>query len=81
MPNCADKASRVKTFSTATLAVLEGHVESRYNGWEQSFGSDILGGKLGLADLDDYIRTRNPELEPTSGRQEFLENTVARIVT
>lgn len=61
--------------------VLEGHVESRYNGWNQSFGSAILDGKLGLADLDDRIRTRNPELEPTSGRQEFLENTVARIVT
>lgn len=61
--------------------VLEGHVESRYNGWKQSFGSEILDGTLGLADLDDYIRTRNPELEPTSGRQEYLENTVARIVT
>ena len=61
--------------------VLDSHVKDRYAGWDKSFGTDILGDKLGLSDLDSYIQTNNPTLSPTSGRQEYLENSVSRIVT
>ena len=60
--------------------VLEDNMDSRYLGWDQTFGNDILQGNLGLADLDEYIQHKNPPLPPVSGRQEFLENTVSRLL-
>ena len=57
------------------------NVDNRYSGWQQTLGSNILDGKLNLAELDDYVQTQNPDLQPVSGRQEYLENTVARITT
>ena len=57
---------------------LQEVVESRYRGWEEELGQGILSGALSMEDLAGYIHTRNVEPEPSSGRQEMLENLVNR---
>ena len=61
--------------------VLESHVNDRYVGWREPFGREILDGARGLDDLNDYVIDNNPDLHPSSGRQEYLENAVSRIVS
>ena len=60
--------------------VLSGVVEERYSGWANSeIGRSIMGGSLTLRDLHTRAFTAG-EPDRHSGRQEFLENTVARFV-
>ncbi|MEM8922073.1 MAG: xylose isomerase [Actinomycetota bacterium] len=58
---------------------IEGPREDRYRGWSEGLGARILGGDETLPSLRD--RTLGAA-EPTraSGRQEMLENVVARYV-
>jgi xylose isomerase len=49
----------------------------RYAGWTTPFGQDLLAGKFSLVDLHERAATTG-EPVPTSGRQEHLENLVAR---
>ncbi|MEN8040252.1 MAG: xylose isomerase [Actinomycetota bacterium] len=55
-------------------------IEERYRGWESRAGKAILEGGRSLSQVaDDYVAT-GVEPQPRSGRQEELENVVARYV-
>jgi len=58
---------------------LEAARRTRYAGWDGELGTEIMGGAVGLAALRDRALGR-PEPETVSGRQEALENLVARYV-
>jgi len=51
----------------------------RYAGWTEPFGQEILAGKHTLADLRQRT-IEGPEPTRSSGRQEALENLVARYI-
>jgi xylose isomerase len=57
---------------------LQAFLDERYAGWDTPFGSDILNGRLSLAQLSDRVLTQRVEPARRSGRQEMLENLVAR---
>jgi xylose isomerase len=57
---------------------LNRFVEDRYAGWSGSFGADVLGGKLSLAEAAEHALGSNTDPKPRSGRQEYLENLVNR---
>ena len=54
-------------------------VAERYAGWRTKFGRSILKGDESLESLRDHVKL-NFEPERVSGRQEMLENIVARYV-
>ncbi len=56
---------------------LDGFVAERYAGWRGELGTSIMKGSTSLADLHKRAGS-TPEPQPTSGRQEMLENLVAR---
>jgi xylose isomerase len=55
-------------------------VEQRYSGWQAPFGQDILNKRIDLDGLADHVLQRNQDVEPVSGRQEYLENLVNAIL-
>jgi xylose isomerase len=59
---------------------LQAFLNERYAGWDTPFGSDILNGRLSLAQLSDRVLTQRVEPARRSGRQEMLENLVLRYV-
>ena len=59
---------------------LSGHVAQRYAGWDGGLGERILAGDESFDSLASRVRASNPDLAPVSGRQELLENVVARFV-
>ncbi|MBT0569486.1 xylose isomerase [Curvibacter sp. CHRR-16] len=48
--------------------------EDRYAGWKGHFGQDVLTGKLGLDAVAQRVLDRNVDVQPVSGRQEWVEN-------
>jgi xylose isomerase len=56
---------------------LDRFVADRYAGWGETFGADILAGKLTLARIAEVARDAPPP-RPVSGRQEYLENLINR---
>jgi xylose isomerase len=58
---------------------LEARRASRYSGWNGELGRQINDGKLDLVALRDRAVVE-PDPQPVSGRQELLENLVARHV-
>lgn len=56
---------------------LDGFVAERYAGWNGELGTSIMKGSTSLADLHKRAGSTS-EPKPTSGRQEMLENLVAR---
>jgi xylose isomerase len=59
---------------------LAQELERRYSGWNTPFGQDITGGRIDLDGLADRVLAQNRDIEPVSGRQEYLENLVNRII-
>jgi xylose isomerase len=57
---------------------LASAVEERYAGWRAQLGRDIMAGSLSLEALSERVLTRNRDVEPVSGRQEYLENLINR---
>ncbi len=53
---------------------LSQHVDARYAGWATPMGQDILAARMDLDDVATHVLTRNQDVLPVSGRQEFLEN-------
>ncbi len=53
-------------------------LKQRYAGWSTSEGRDILEGRRTLEQLADQVLSRNTDVAPRSGRQEYLENLVNR---
>jgi xylose isomerase len=59
---------------------LERFVRERYAGWEGELGKAILAGERSLAALSDHALERGLAPRPRSGRQEYLENLVNRLI-
>jgi xylose isomerase len=52
--------------------------ESRYKGWREPFGQEILQGRVDLTALSQRTLGRDADVRPVSGRQEWFENLVNR---
>ena len=59
---------------------LDQLLERRYEGWVAPRGQNILAGRIPLQDLAEAALARNKDAAPVSGRQEYLENLINRIV-
>mgnify|MGYP003330166955 FL=1 len=59
---------------------LENIRRDRYAGWEGKLGADILDGRATLASLRERTLGRDDEPTRVSGRQEEIENLVARYI-
>jgi xylose isomerase len=59
---------------------IEQHRSSRYAGWQDELGAEILSPGSTLAELADRATSAELDPTPTSGRQEFLENEVNRVL-
>ena len=57
---------------------LEAVRRDRYAGWDRGIGAEIASGRLTLAELRDRALGRRDTPARVSGRQEALENLVAR---
>jgi len=68
--------------SSAERMIQDGRLasarESRYNGWREPFGQEILQGRLDLTALSQRALGRDADVRPVSGRQEWFENLVNR---
>jgi len=58
---------------------LSAAIHERYAGWSGTLGHDIMAGNASLESLRDHVQV-SVEPTPVSGRQEMLENLVARYV-
>jgi xylose isomerase len=58
--------------------VLASFVRDRYAGWQEALGKRILAGETSLAELHHLVCKQRIDPLPVSGRQELLENRVAR---
>jgi xylose isomerase len=54
--------------------------QQRYAGWSGERGRSILGGAVDLATLADEAVSSGLDPQPVSGRQEWLENQVNRVI-
>jgi len=54
--------------------MLEQLREDRYSGWNGDFGQAMINGELSMAEISDQVLDRQLDPEPSSGRQELLEN-------
>ncbi|MBX2837495.1 MAG: xylose isomerase [Gammaproteobacteria bacterium] len=59
---------------------LDTFVDKRYESWQSPFGADLLTGATSLEQIAERVVTDNINPTPTSGRQEWLENTINRFV-
>ena len=59
---------------------LEDFVAARYASYDSGFGRDIERGKVGFPELQKLVLTKLGEPEPRSGRQEYLENLLSRLI-
>jgi xylose isomerase len=68
----------------AAALVEDGRLErfrrERYAGWDGALGRDIRSGRASLEDLAGHVLANDLEPRPVSGRQEMLENHLARFV-
>jgi len=66
-----------KMIESDTLEQLR---RDRYLGWSDKFSQAMLKGELSMSEISDHVLTRAIEPQPSSGRQEMLENLVNRYV-
>jgi xylose isomerase len=64
-----------KLLEEKTLSSL---VEKRYAGWDSAIARAMLRGELKLEEIAAQAEAKNLNPEPRSGKQEMLENLVAR---
>ena len=50
--------------------------QTRYAGWSQDFGREVMAGRVGLDAVAQRVLDRNLDARPVSGRQEHIENLV-----
>jgi xylose isomerase len=60
--------------------VLTRSKDERYAGWASDEGKAILAGKRSLAEVADRAVRDNLQPQPRSGRQEYLETLIARLL-
>ena len=56
--------------------VLDGFLKQRYSSWDNGIGADIEAGKVGMAELRDYMLAKGEAEANESGRVEMLENII-----
>ena len=59
---------------------LQAAIDSRYKGWTEGLGREILERKLTLEQLSERALKQKLDPKPRSGQQELLENLVNRYV-
>lgn len=59
---------------------LDRRRNERYAGWNGPLGSSILDKSVSLEGLADMATSSDLDPKPVSGRQEYLENTVNRVI-
>ncbi|MDM4765202.1 xylose isomerase [Pelomonas sp. SE-A7] len=59
---------------------LKAALDARYAGWDAPAGQDILLGHRSLEQLAEQVLSANQDVAPQSGRQEYLENLVNRVI-
>lgn len=59
---------------------LHAFVRSRYRGWEQGLGREVLSGEQSLEKLAHMAAAEQLDPQPVSGGQEMLENLVNRLI-
>ena len=73
-----------KALVVAAALLEDGALEDvrarRYAGWEGDLGRAILAGDRTLEDLDEHVLAGSQVDAPVSGRQEVLEQVIARYV-
>ncbi len=60
---------------------LKAAIDTRYAGWNSSGAQDILAGRTALDALADQVLSKNRDVAPVSGRQEYLENLFNRFAS
>lgn len=60
---------------------LEQFVRERYSSFDSGFGREIETGRMNFRQLEKLVLTKLGEPTPRSGRQEYLENVIARYVS
>ena len=58
---------------------IDKFVADRYSSYNSGIGADIVAGKVGLKELEEYSLKKEPKL-PTSGRQELLETILNNVM-
>jgi len=56
--------------------VLDEFIKQRYSSWDSGIGADIEAGKVGMADLQEYMLSKGQADANQSGRVEMLENII-----
>jgi xylose isomerase len=76
--------TKARAFLVATAIIDDGELDrrraERYAGWESETAQAVLDGKRSLADMRDELAAAPAEPSRVSGRQEALENLVARYI-
>jgi xylose isomerase len=71
-----------RAFKVARRILADGKlgrfVAERYASYDSGFGRDIERGKLGFRALEALVHKKLGEPQPRSGKQEYLENLLAR---
>ena len=73
-----DAFARGLTIAAAIRAagILRDFISERYASWDSGLGADIETGRLGFAELSDYMLKKGEAEANTSGRVEMLENII-----
>jgi xylose isomerase len=58
---------------------IDEFTKERYSSWQGGIGASIIAGREDFVSLAKYAE-HNPPQMPSSGRQEYLENLVNRIL-
>ena len=58
---------------------IDKFVSDRYSSYNSGIGADIVAGKVGLKELEEYSLKKEPKL-PASGRQELLETVLNNVL-
>jgi xylose isomerase len=61
-------------------ATLSQFVDARYAAWESAWGRQIINGDMTLAALSERCLAEELRPQPRSGRQEYLEGVVSRVL-
>jgi xylose isomerase len=73
-----------RAFLTAAKLIEEGKynliIEQRYSDWKSPNSKAMLEGRLSLDQIADDALARNINPQPRSGKQEQIENLLARII-
>ena len=59
---------------------LQTFVDNRYAGWNGELGEKIKSGQMTLAQLSEWAVSQEIDPQPVSGKQEYLENMLNRVV-